>query len=124
MTKFPAIKKIRKNLQNETLTYKFAVDLETLNNTYSELAGLLRTRGNEQGINVKEEAFYKINVQMLLSGVSLCFYINVSVARIKDHFPYFINLHAPEKAQSLGESRIAEVLYQHMLVSIYTTAAC
>lgn len=71
------MKKIGKNLQNETLTYKFAVALETLNNTYSELVGLLRTRGNEQGINVKEEVFYKINVRMLLSGVLLCFYINV-----------------------------------------------
>lgn len=61
LNKFPGIKKIRKDLQNETLTYNFAVHLETLN-TYSELVGWLRTRGNEQGINAKEEAFYKINV--------------------------------------------------------------
>lgn len=60
---------------------------------------------------------------MLLSGVS--FY--VSVARTEEHFPYFINLHVPEKAQSLfsqGESQTAEALYQHKLVSIYTTVAC
>lgn len=37
----------------------------------------LTTDSNEQGINVKGEAFYKIDVQMLLSGVLICFYINV-----------------------------------------------
>jgi len=82
LSKFPGIKNIGKNLQKETLTCKFAADLETWKNTYSELVGLLRTRDNEQGINVREEAFYKINVQMLLSDVSLCFHVNVYLLQV------------------------------------------
>lgn len=47
-----------------------------MNNAYSELVGLIERKGNEQGINVKEAAFCKIKVQMLLYVVSLCFDIN------------------------------------------------
>lgn len=94
-----------------------------LGNLEQHLVGL--KGGMSKKEMLKEKAFYKIDVQMLPSGVSLCFYI--SVARIEDHFLYFINLHVPEEAQSLfsqGESQTAEALYQHELVSISTTAAC